>query len=53
MRITVEVEIYPGRESVEIEITQEDINAIAEAKVAASYAINSCQAIKTTYTNEV
>lgn len=53
MKITVEVEMRPGRESIEVEITQEEINAIAEAKVMNGYAINSCQAIKTTYTSKV
>ena len=42
----------PSYELVVIEITEEEIKALAEAKVMNDYTIDRCQVVSTTYTTK-
>lgn len=52
MKISVEVTIYPGRNSETVEISENEIRELAEKKFTDGNFCNSCQAGKITYTTE-
>ena len=52
MKIKVEVQMYPSRKSLDIEITGDDIRALAEQRAMETYTADSCQAKTLTITHE-
>lgn len=55
MKITVQVEIYShgSKETVDVELTAEDLRRLAEARAEQEYTFKNCQAKGIKYVSEI